>query len=426
MNTMNLNTGACPEAEAAGISRRALLGRMLAAGAGSTVLAASEGVFATAAFGAGTGGNVVVVLSQRGGADGLSLLVPHGDPNYYALRPTTAIPKAQVIGLDSMFGLHPSLQPLHALWKSRQLAVIHAAGLPATNRSHFDAMAELEHAAPGSSIRTGWINRMVGLKSSPLATDDVQMGGYGLPTALRGPAPALSLREMGQLGWPASITGNTYWRPRFQAAYKTVWDAYSGVGSSGARAAFTAQSRLASAGSTYSPANGAAYGSNSLAIALRNAAQLIKADVGARVVTVDHGNWDMHVNIGTLASGLLKDHAAEFAKALSAFVTDLGSTMSRVTIVVLSEFGRRVAENGDKGADHGWGGVIWAIGAGVRGGKVFGRWPTLAPSALTNGDLTVTTDYRHVLAELLTYRLGATASTVLPNFKPIRLGMIGT
>jgi uncharacterized protein (DUF1501 family) len=420
-----MNTAVCPEGEAAGISRRALLANLLAAGAGGVVLGASDDVFATAAFGAGTGGNVVVVLSQRGGADGLSLVVPHGDPNYYAQRPTTAIPKPQVIGLDSMFGLHPSLQPLHALWKSRQLAVVHAAGLPATNRSHFDAMAQLEEAAPGSSIRTGWINRMVGLQIAPSATNDVQMGGYGLPTALRGTAPALSLREMGQLGWPATISANSYWRPRFQTAYKTLWDAYPGIGSKGAGAAFTAQSRLAAVSGAYNPSNGAVYGSDSLALALRNSAQLIKADVGARVVTIDHGSWDMHVNIGTLASGLLKDHAAEFAKALSAFVTDLGTTMSRVTILVLSEFGRRVAENGDKGADHGWGGVIWAIGAGVRGGKVYGRWPTLAPSALTNGDLTVTTDYRHVLAELLTYRLGASASTVLPNFKPVRLGMIG-
>ena len=324
-----------------------------------------------------------------------------------------------------MFGLHPSLQPLHSLWTSRQLAVVHAAGLPATNRSHFDAMAELENAAPGSSLRTGWINRMVGLQSSPVPTDATQMGGDGLPSALRGPAPVLGLREMGQLGWPAFITANSFWLPRFQGAYKTLWDSYAGLGSSGARAAFTAQSRLTSAGATYSPANGANYGGDSLATALRNAAQLIKADVGARVVTIDHGDWDMHVNIGTLASGLLKDHAAVFAKALSAFVTDLGTTMSRVTIVVLSEFGRRVAENGEKGADHGWGGVIWAIGAGVRGGRVYGRWPTLAPSALANGDLKVTTDYRHVLAELLTSRLNASASTVLPNFKPVRLGMIG-
>lgn len=420
-----MNTGACPEAQAAGLSRRALLANLLAAGAGGMVLASSDDVFATAAFGATVGGNVVVVLSQRGGADGLSLVVPHGDKNYYTQRPTTAIPKAQVIGLDSMFGLHPSLQPLYSLWTSQKLAVVHAAGLPATNRSHFDAMAQLEQAAPGSSIRTGWINRMVGAQTAPTATNAVQMGGDGMPWSLRGTAPVLGLREMGQLGWPAAVTANSYWLPRFQNAYKSLWDGYSGVGGSGAGAAFTAQSRLSPVSTAYNPANGAVYGGDSLALALRNAAQLIKANVGARVVTIDHGDWDMHVNIGTLASGLLKDHAAEFAKALSAFVTDLGTTMSRVTIVVLSEFGRRVAENGDKGADHGWGGVIWAIGAGVHGGKVYGRWPTLAPSALTNGDLTVTTDYRHVLAELLTYRLNANVSTVLPNFKPVRLGMIG-
>ncbi|HUP99924.1 MAG TPA: DUF1501 domain-containing protein [Aeromicrobium sp.] len=420
-----MNPGTCPEGQAAGLSRRALLANMLAAGAGGVVLSASDDVFATAAFGAEPGGNVVVVLSQRGGADGLSLLVPHGDPSYYLLRPNTGIPKAQVIGLDAMFGLHPSLQPLHALWKSRQMAMVHAAGLPATNRSHFDAMAQLEQAAPGSSVRTGWINRMVGLQSAPNAIDGVQMGGFGMPSALRGSAPVLGLREMGQLGWPSFITANSFWLPRFQTAYKTLWDAYSGVGSAGARAAFSAQSRLTSASPTYSPANGAVYPSDSLATSLRNAAHLIKADVGARVVTIDHGDWDMHVNIGTLSSGLLKDHAAEFAKALSAFVTDLGTTMSRVTIVVLSEFGRRAAENGDRGADHGWGGVIWAIGAGVRGGKVYGRWPTLAPTALTNGDLAVTTDYRHVLAEVLTYRLNASASAILPNFRPVRLGMIG-
>jgi uncharacterized protein (DUF1501 family) len=140
-------------------------------------------VFAQAAFGGTPGGNVVVLLSQRGGADGLSLVVPHGDPNYYKARPTMSIPKSRVLGLDSMFGLHPNLAALKPLWDSRTLAIVHAAGLPTPNRSHFDAMAAIEDAAFGTSLRTGWINRMLGLEPSPVALDAVQVGATQAPYA---------------------------------------------------------------------------------------------------------------------------------------------------------------------------------------------------------------------------------------------------
>lgn len=407
-------------------SRRQFLTGLLASAGSVGVLAATDGLFAQAAFGATTGNNVVVVLSQRGGADGLSLVVPHGDPDYYAARPSINIPKANVLGLDSMFGLHPALQPLLPYWNNGSMAVVHAAGLPAPNLSHFSAIVELEDAAPGSTVRTGWINRMVGLETAPAAASAVQMGSQVVPASLVGPASTMGLPDMLSLGWSPLITSDPVRRAAYSSAYSSLWSDYSGRGSVGASEAFGAQAVLGPVeAAPYVPAATYPAGSK-LGSALQDAAQLIKADVGTRVVTVDHGEWDMHANLGDLSSGLLVGQAAEFAQCVDAFLTNLGPALSRVTLISLTEFGRRVAENGDHGADHGWGGVIWAFGAGVRGGSVYGTWPGLDPASLTNGNLTVTTDYRDVLGEVLANRLATSPTSVLPGYTPTPVGMVGT
>lgn len=418
---------ACTEFSKAAASRRQFLAGVLGtAGTLGTVMA-TQGVFSQAAWGGTPGGDVVVVLSQRGGADALSLVVPHGDPGYYAARPSTNIPKANVLGLDSMFGLHPSLAPLLPMYQSGQLGIVHAAGMATPNRSHFEAMAVVEDAAPGTSIRTGWINRMLGLDGAgSVATDAVQLGSNQAPLAFSGARPSLSMPNLNAPGWGQWVTADANWQARFHDAYRSVWSGYTGRAATAATAAFTAQDALVRiAANTYAPAAGVSYPAGDLGAALLQAARLIKADIGTRVITIDHGDWDMHVNLGDLTSGEFKDHAREWANGIAAFVADLGSLMSRVTIVSMTEFGRRVAQNGDRGVDHGWGQAMFAIGAGIRGGKVYGTWPGLAPDQLTNGDLTVTTDYRHVLAELMRNRMGTDPTKVLPNFSPQPLGLIG-
>lgn len=417
---------ACRDFEAAGASRRKFLSGMLGSVGSLGVLMASESVFAQAAFGSTTGGNVVVLLSQRGGADGLSLVVPHGDPWYYKHRPSMNIPKANVLGLDSMFGLHPALAPLLPWYRAKKMGIVHAAGMATPNRSHFEAMAVVEQAAPGTSIRTGWINRMIGLDAANDGMDAVQLGSAQAPASLLGPAPSLSLPDLNNAGWDGWITKDSFWRPAMHDAYRAMWAGYSGRGATAASSAFSAQDKLLGITSTnYTPANGAVYPTGSLGSALKQAARLIKADVGTKVITIDHGSWDMHANLGDLASGSLRDKAGEWAKALAAFLKDLGATMSRVTVLSMTEFGRRVKQNGSRGADHGWGQVMFALGAGVRGGRVYGHWPGLAPTQLANGDLRVTTDYRHVLAEVMRYRMHVDPARLLPGFTARPIGLIG-
>ena len=422
-NTAGHPTGCCEEYA---LSRRQLL-RNLGAVAGA---AAATSVFGSAvlqtSFGgpasAGTGGHVLVVLSLRGGADMLSVVVPHGDPGYYAARPTIAVPRGSLLCQDQMFGLHPAMAPLEAMWKSRQLAAVTAVGLPVPNRSHFDAMEQIEDADPGDGIRTGWINRMIGLNATTSVTEAIQMGSGMLPTALYGPQPALAVADVDQV----ALNGPTG-RNRARAL-RRVWATTHGDLGDGAREALaTARAFRGVAGHAYRPASGASYPAGDLGDALKEAARLVKADLGARAITLDYGSWDMHSRLGTVDAGdadSMHMMVAGLAHGLRAFFTDLGPVAGRVTVVTLTEFGRRVAENGSKGLDHGWGNTMLVAGAGVRGGRVYGRWPGLDAAHLNDGDLAVTTDYRSVLAEVLTTRLGASAAKVFPGFTPERVGVM--
>lgn len=406
--------------------------RTFISGVGGGLLAtlmSTDEVFAQAAFADTTAssGNVVVVLSQRGGCDGLSMLVPYADPAYYTARPTIGIPKSQLLAVDSMFGLHPKLKPLYGLWTGKQMAALTATGLPTANRSHFEAMAEVEDAAPGTSLRSGWINRTLGLGSTHAPTDGIQVGAVVLPDSLSGSAPAMSLANNQSIGFPGWMATNDAARNRYLNAMQALWNGSGTLASPVVADAFAVQQKLIPvAAQTYAPSGGASYPATPLGAALTQAAQLIKSNVGAQVITVDHGSWDFHANLGTLDTGLMSPAINEFATAVAAFVQDLGvATMAKVTIVTLTEFGRRVHENGNVGLDHGWGNTMWVLGAGVKGGKVYGTWPTLDPTALTNGDLKVTTDYRDLLAEIVSNRLGASASSVFPGYTPKALGMVG-
>jgi uncharacterized protein (DUF1501 family) len=403
-----LDRSCCEEgARAAQLTRRNLL---KAVGVGSVAIAAGPMVGMRAAFAADPGwtGDVVVVLSLRGGFDGLSAVAPIGDPAYSVARPTIAVPSASAFQLDTMFGLHPALSDLQSLWNANQLAFVHAAGMSAPNRSHFSAMDEMERAAPGSSARSGWLDRTLALHTVGGPFSAVQMGSSSIPESLVGPYPVLGMDNIGN--FRLSNVGNQTQRDRWRTALNALHaQAPAGLHDSAGDtlAALDTAASLAS----YTPANGAAYPGGHLGDTLKNAAQLIKANVGLRVLTLDLGDWDMHANLGRVDNGWMRDNLTELGRALKAFAVDLGTWLNSTTLVTISEFGRRVEENESGGVDHGWGNVMMVLGGHVVKG-VHGTWPTLDATKLTNGDLTATTDYRAVLADILVNRTGASVAQV--------------
>jgi uncharacterized protein (DUF1501 family) len=405
-------------------SRRGFLKGLVGAAGAGVLTAVAGDVFTQTAFAAtGKADSVLVVLSMRGGADGLSLVVPHGDDAYYAARPRIAVPASRLLAKDATFGLHPSLKPLLPMWNAGRLAAVHATGLSAPNRSHFAAMEQIEDADPGSSARRGWINRMIGLDSFGSPLQAVQLGEPITPAQLYGREPTLVTRKVGDVSFPNAANRTTY-RQRISAMH-TMWDREPGPLGRGVRATARAVRDFKPVhGTSTKPRNGAAYPKNDLGSSLADTARLLRADVGVEVVTVDFGSWDMHANVGTLERGEMKDMANEMALAVAAFFTDLGALASKVTLVTVSEFGRRVKENANLGLDHGYGNVMFLAGAGVRGGRYYGQWPGLGSTKLVDGDLAVTTDYRSVLREVLRSRFDVDTSKVFPRFSAERVGVM--
>jgi uncharacterized protein (DUF1501 family) len=380
--------------------------------------------FRQMAYGASVNANIVVVLSLRGGADFLSMVVPHGDSQYYAARPHIAVPRASLICDDGEFGLHPSFAPLAPMWRAKKMGVVLATGLPVPNRSHFEAIEEIEDAAPDSAARSGWINRLVGLQPSQSPLEGVAVGSGLLPTSMFGSQPMLSTDSMEDISL-SGASDSTSSGLRRQALTQLWQDAEGPLGLGGRSSLKVAATLKPALSHEYVPANGTHYPVSSLGDALRDTARLIKARVGVEVVTLDYGTWDMHSNLGTLDSegtASMKGMVGGLSSALAAFFQDLGSIGSRVTLVTVTEFGRRLAENGAHGLDHGWANSMLLLGAGVKGGQYHGRWPGL--STLNEGDLKVTTDYRDVLSEVLTSRFGVSLSTIFPDFQPSKVGVM--
>ena len=372
---------------------------------------------AWAAAAAGSNNKRLVVIFQRGAADGLNIVVPHAEPSYYAMRPSINIPRQQVIDLNGFFGLHPSLAPLKPLWDQRQLAIVHAAGSPDTTRSHFDAQDYMESGTPGVKITSdGWLNRT--LQSELAAGHSPFRGialGTSLPRILAGKAPAVAVSNVNGFsiagGNPAAAPlGNT-----FEAMYAESVDS---VLHSTGRETFEAGKMLKSADpQRYTPAPGANYPPGRFGDALRQTAQLIKSNLGVQIAFTDIGGWDHHVNEGA-TEGQLATVLRDFSQSIAAFWTDLGSITADTVLVTMSEFGRTVRENGNRGTDHGHANVLFLLGGPVRGGRVYGRWPGLDPSQLNEGrDLALTTDFRRVLGEAVSRHLGNTNLTsVFPGF----------
>ncbi len=403
--------------EARGLSRRRFL-------QGLGVVAATGAVSVRTAYAADAAGDVLVVLSLRGGMDGLSLIAPVGDPDYARLRPTIGIPASTGVPTgDRMFVLHPGLAPLKPLWDAGTLGAVHAVGSPDGSRSHFAATEELERAAPGTTLRTGWLDRVLGVTGTGAVFQAARLGSGTPGRLLAGPEPELAARSLKRF----ALASSDWVGPRLTTALSAL---HTGVDSPQVPAARLTLDAVRTAEAVVTtdatPRNGAAYPDSDLGRALADVARLVRAGNGLQAACVDLGDWDMHSGLGRAGTGWMADKAGELAAALLAFATDLGTDLSRVTLLTISEFGRRAKENGSGGVDHGFGNAMLVMGGGVVGGKVHGRWPGLTEAALDHGDLAGTTDFRSVVGELLVRRARVPESAlaqVFPGFRPAFLGL---
>ncbi len=355
---------------------------------------------ARTAFAAGKSARAkqLIAIFQRGAVDGLSVIVPFGEADYYRARPSIAIPRPNAgenaaIDLDGFFGFNPRLQPLKPLWDARELAIVHACGSPDSTRSHFDAQDYMETATPGvKSTSDGWLNRYLQVRHDQAATSFRAVALTAqLPRMLQGTAPALAVNQIAQFGIRAGQASDSV-GASFEAEYAAAADrVLNGTG----REAFDAIKMLKIADpSKYQPEHGADYPRSPFGQALKQIAQLSKANVGLEVAFADIGGWDTHVNQGA-GQGQLANRLDDFGRGLAALVADLGDRMADTVVLTMSEFGRAVNENGNRGTDHGHGNAMMIMGGGVRGGHVYGKWPGLAPDRRYEGrDLAVTTDFR--------------------------------
>ena len=370
----------------------------------------------------------LIVLFQRGAADGLNIVVPFGEPSYYRIRPSIAIPQPSrggegaAVDLDGFFGLHPSLAPLGPLFHNGQLAIVHAAGSPDTTRSHFDAQDFMESGTPGvKSTDDGWLNRTVqGPREDNASPFRAVAMGPNLPLTLRGSAPAIALADVKQF---RVISQSTAVQGGFEALYaQTVDKVLRGTGTE----TFEAIEMLRKADpSRFQPEHGAEYPKSKVGQTLQQVAQLIKSDIGMEVSFVDTGGWDNHVNEGG-AQGQLANLLRDLGQGLAALNQDLGDRMEDIVVVTMSEFGRTAHENGNRGTDHGHANCMFVLGGDVKGGKVYGPWPGMEREQLYEGrDLAVTTDFRDVLGELVSRHTGnAALSGVFPGYQPKFLGLV--
>jgi uncharacterized protein (DUF1501 family) len=377
---------------------------------------------ARTAFAAGKSARAkqLIAIFQRGAVDGLSVIVPFGEADYYRSRPSIAIPRPHAgenaaIDLDGFFGFNPRLQSLKPLWDARELAIVHACGSPDSTRSHFDAQDYMETATPGvKSTSDGWLNRYLQVRHDEAATSFRAVALTAqLPRMLQGTAPALAVNQIAQFGIRAGQASDAV-GASFEAEYAAAADrVLNGTG----REAFDAIKMLKIADpAKYQPEHGADYPRSPFGQALKQIAQLSKANVGLEVAFADIGGWDTHVNQGA-AQGQLANRLDDFGRGLAALVADLGDRMADTVVLTMSEFGRAVNENGNRGTDHGHGNAMIVIGGGVRGGRVYGKWPGLAPDRRYEGrDLAVTTDFRDVFGEIVVRHLGvADANPIFPG-----------
>ncbi len=403
------------------ITRRVFLRNSGLAVVGTTAV---PGFLTRAAFGAaqtnsGARTKRLVVIFQRGAADGLNIVVPHGEPQYYAMRPSINIPRKAVIDLNGFFGLHPSLSPFLPLWRQRHLAIVHAAGSPDPTRSHFDAQDFMESGTPGmKATEDGWLNRSLHALPQPASSTAFRAIALGpsLPRILSGSEPAVAMNNINDF----SIGGRNPKPSPVANAFEAMYDHSSDTVLHGTGAeTFDAVKMLKAADpGKYTPAPNANYPKGRFGDSLRQLAQLIKANLGVQVAFADIGGWDHHVNEGS-TEGQIANVLSEFSQSLAAFWIDRGDLGEDTVVVTMSEFGRTARENGNRGTDHGHANVMFVLGGPVKGGKVYGRWPGLDQSQLYEGrDLALTTDFRQVIGEGVARHMGNTnLKAVFPGYE---------
>jgi uncharacterized protein (DUF1501 family) len=352
----------------------------------------------------------LVVIFQRGAADGLNIVVPHAETAYYQLRPQIAIPQNQVIDLDGFFGLHPAMQSFKPLYDKGYLAVVQASGSPDTTRSHFDAQDYMESGTPGlKTTEDGWLNRALQSEdlrygTAPGAFQAVALGSQ-VPRTLAGKIPAVAVGRLQDFAVAGQGPNAASISDAFQALYRGSSDPMM---QRAGEETFEAVRMLKVADpGRYTPDAGADYPQTPFAHNMMQIAQLLKADLGVEAAFTDIGGWDTHQNQGSV-NGQLANVLSDFSRSIAAFWIDMGDEAENVVLVTMSEFGRTVRQNGTGGTDHGHANVMFVLGGPVKGGKVFGKWPGLSPELLyQDRDLAITTDFRQVLGEAAYKTLGA-------------------
>ncbi|MEO8613225.1 MAG: DUF1501 domain-containing protein [Chloroflexota bacterium] len=417
------------------ISRRDMLrnsSAVLGAAAAGAVLPAWMPRLAFAPVNSAPRGDVLVSVFLRGGADTLNVVVPYAEDAYYAARPKLAIPRPDANGegnaldLDGFFGLHPAMKSLLPIFQSGEMAAVHATGSPDETRSHFEAMDFMERGTPGEhGLNTGWIGRHLSTLDTGNSSPVRAIGwGTAVQTALRGSLSPVAIQSIVDY----HLGGDSQAAARMMNSLDSLYSLEDQRLYESAQAIQSAIQVVASVSyQNYQPHNAATYPETDFAMALRQTAALIRADVGLEAACIDLGGWDTHVDQGG-ADGRQAQLLTELAEGLAAFHADMGTDMSHVSVVVMSEFGRRIKENAGEGTDHGHGGAMLLMSGHLAPSPVFAKWPGMTPDALDRGeDLAITTDYRDVLAELLSTRLNNPAvSDIFPNFRPTPAGIFRT
>ncbi len=362
--------------------------------------------------------DTLVVVFLRGGWDALNVVPPLAGEDrgfYEKARPGVKISDRSLINLNDQFGLHPALAPLHDLYQDGKMGIVHAVGLNYDTRSHFDAMEFIELGTPGSkSTTSGWITRH--LQSDPGGVSGLlpAISSPTQPSALLSYTPTVSLSNISDLSqWDNGLVTEQ------QSVLRTLYQGDTLLHRVGTRTLDAVQALAPLVQQEYSPANGARYSDDELGTQLKTVARLIKMEAGLKVATVDFGGWDTHEYENDGEGGYLGGMLSSLGQNLAGFYQDLDSGYTnRLSLVVISEFGRRLAQNDSHGTDHGHGSVMLALGGNVNGGQVHGPWPGLATDQLYDrADLAVTTDYRQVLSELLLNRLrNPNIETIFPGY----------
>jgi uncharacterized protein (DUF1501 family) len=377
--------------------------------------------------------DIIVSIFLRGGADGLSMVVPYAENAYYTLRPSIAVPRPddaspnRALDLNGFFGLPPAMASLLPAFRAGNLLVVHATGSTDPTRSHFDAQAFMEIGIPGQrEVETGWLGRHLATKPpmKPNAALRALAFNYGLPLMLAGGPDTLPIPDPSNFGLAGTSSTRTQRLNWLATAFGSQPDPFR---TSALNTQRTITQLSAIGIGSYQPAGGAVYPTSSFGNALRSTAALIRADVGVEAVQIDIGGWDTHSAQNPI-NGSMANTMRTLADAIAAFHADMvgASRLGRLTLVAMSEFGRNVRENGSQGTDHGHGNVMFVLGGSAVGGQVMTAWPGLAAAQLyQQQDLQVTIDYRDILAEIVSRRLGNTQlDVVFPGYVPTFRGAV--